>query len=75
MSWTLDDAKKHLAAWLEADLAVSTGQEYRIGGRSLTRADASVIAERISFWRIEVARLESGHARGVRVIRTVPKDM
>ena len=72
--WTLDEARQHLQAWLEADLAVSRGQEYRIGGRSLTRADASVIAERIQFWRREVARLKAG-CTGARVFRVVPRDL
>jgi len=72
--WTLADAQAHLQAWLEADLAVSQGQEYRIGGRSLTRADVSLIAERIRFWRAEVVRLETGR-RGARVLRAVPRDL
>lgn len=72
--WTLEEARQHLQAWLEADIAVAQGQEYRIGGRSLTRADAARIAERIDFWRREVARLEA-ERRGARVIRVVPRDL
>lgn len=74
MPWTLAEAQQHLQAWLEAELAVSQGQEYRIGGRSLTRADVSLIAERIRFWRAEVVRLETGR-RGARVLRAVPRDL
>nr|WP_238938005.1 DUF6148 family protein [Anaerobacillus isosaccharinicus] len=36
---TLERARKHLEAWLEAELAVSTGQAYRIGTRQLQRAN------------------------------------
>lgn len=74
-SWTLDQARQHLNAWLEAELAVSTGQRYRIGSRELTRADLPEIAERIRFWSNEVARLESGRGSGARVIRVVPRDL
>lgn len=75
MSWTLEQAKTHLNAWLEAELAVSTGQRYRIGTRELTRADLSAIKERIQFWRNEVSRLERGRGSGARVLRAVPRDL
>lgn len=75
MTWTLDEAKQHLRAWLEAELAVSTGQRYKIGTRELTRADLGEIAERIRFWSNEVARLEQGRERGARVLRVVPRDL
>lgn len=74
MPWTLDDARQHLQAWLDADLAVSRGQEYRIGGRSLTRAQAAEIAERIRYWRREVERLQTGRT-GMRALRAVPRDL
>ena len=51
---TLDDAKAHLAAWMAADLALSTSQQYTIDvsgtRRMLTRANASEVKERIKFW-------------------------
>lgn len=75
MSWTLEQAREHLNAWLQAELAVSTGQRYRIGTRELTRADLSEIRERINYWSNEVARLERGRARGARVLRVVPRDL
>lgn len=74
MPWTLDEARQHLQAWLDADLAVSRGQEYRIGGRSLTRAQAPEIAERIRYWRREVERLQTGRT-GMRALRAVPRDL
>lgn len=74
--WTLDEAKHNLAMWLQAERAVATGQSYRIGTRSLTRASLREITERIRFWRSEVARLECGINRrgGIRVLRVVPRD-
>lgn len=75
MSWTLQEAKDMLANWLEAEAAVSTGQSYRIGTRSLERADLADIAGRINFWRNEVARIEAGRKPGLRVTRAVPRDL
>jgi len=74
-AWTLEEAKQHLKAWMDAELAVSTGQRYRIGSRELTRADLSEIAKRIQFWSNEVARLEKGRGSGARVLRVVPRDL
>lgn len=74
MSWiTIDEAKANLQMWLEAERTVSTGQSYKIGGRSLSRVNLSDIAERIKYWRNEIDKLESGRT-GARVLRTVPRD-
>lgn len=75
MSWTLEEARGMLATWLEAERAVATGQEYSIGTRRLKRADLSMIADRIKFWRDEVAALEGGRKGGRRVFRAVPRDL
>lgn len=74
-SWTLEEAKNQLAAWLEAEVSVATGQSYKIGSRQLTRANLADIVGRIKFWRGEVARLESGRGAGARVMRVVPRDL
>lgn len=74
-SITLDEARAALAMWLEAERAVATGQSYKIGTRSLTRAALPDIAARINFWRKEVERLEAGVSRGPRVFRAVPRDL
>lgn len=74
-SWTLEQAKQHLQVWLDADIALATGKEYRLGSRTLTRADAAEIAERIRYWSREVSRLEAGRRGGARVIRVVPRDL
>ncbi|WP_412728530.1 DUF6148 family protein [Geobacillus stearothermophilus] len=74
-AWTLQEARQHLRAWMDAELAVSTGQRYKIGTRELTRADLDEIAKRILFWRNEVERLERGRVGGARVLRVVPRDL
>lgn len=56
---TLEMAQQQLALWFAADAAVSKKQSYSIAGRSLTLADASVIAERITYWNGMIARLEA----------------
>lgn len=75
MSWTLQEAQDMLSSWMMAEQSVSTGQSYKIGTRSLERADLSEIAKRINFWRNEVERLKSNRKSGVRVIRAVPRDL
>lgn len=74
-AWTLPEAKNMLQSWIEAEVAVSTGQSYRIGTRQLTRASLKEIAERIRFWRAEVERLENGRSAGARAMRVVPRDL
>ena len=70
---TKEMAREMLQLWLDAERAVTTGKSYTIGTRSLTRANLSDIAERIKYWRNELAKLESGR-RGIRVVRVVPRD-
>lgn len=70
---TLERAKQHLQAWLDAELAVSTGQSYRMGTRELRRANLSEISKQIAFWRNEVAKLQ--YKGGSRVRRVIPRDL
>ena len=74
---TLEIAKKHLDAWLTAELEVTTHQSYTSGSRSLTKANLSEIRKQIQFWENEVARLENISKRGGRnrVFRAVPRDL
>lgn len=60
---TLAFAEEQLAAWLIADQRVAEGQSYSIKDRSLTRANAAEITEKIKFWNGEVMRL-SRRSRG-----------
>lgn len=73
-AYSLEEAQKHLSAWLAADLACSTGQEYKIGSRTLRRADLSDIRKQIAYWRNEVDALSISR-RGARVMRIVPRDL
>ena len=75
MSWiSIEEAHSTLRMWLDAERAVATGQSYKIGTRSLTRANLADIRESIQFWRREIARLEAKHS-GARVFRAVPRDL
>lgn len=69
--WSLETAKTHLNAWLQAELAVSTGQSYKMGTRQLERANLSEIRKQITFWRNEVNKLSR---KGRRVMYATPKD-
>lgn len=73
--WTLEQARTHLQAYLDADLALATGKSYRIGSRNLTRLDAAEVKERINFWSNEVERLENGRPKGIRQMRVVIRDL
>lgn len=74
---TLEMAQERLMLWLEADAAVSTGQEYRMGTKRLTRADAEQIRKNIEFWEGKVAELDAVSKRkGKRkTVRVVPRDI
>lgn len=75
-AWTLEEAKKHLQAWLAAELAIAEGhQSYEVEGQRITRADVEKVAERVRFWSAEVARLSATGSSGPRVIRVVPRDL
>lgn len=75
MSWiTIEEARNNLQMWLEAEKAVSTGQSYKIGTHSLTRASLTDIAKRIEYWRNEVAKLESGSKARMKSFRVTPMD-
>ena len=43
-----------LDLWRSADAAVSLGQSYQVGDRTLTRADAEEITEKITFYESRV---------------------
>lgn len=68
---TLDQAEAQLAVWLAADSAVASGQSYTIGIRSLTRANAKEISEKIDYWENKVQKLSSGTG-GIRLRGITP---
>jgi len=77
MAFSIDTAQKHLDAWLEAELAVTNGQSYSIGSRSLDRANLYQIREQIKYWSDQVAKAKNIANRNGRnrVIRVVPRDL
>ncbi|MEK3955319.1 DUF6148 family protein [Psychrobacillus sp. FSL K6-1464] len=74
---TLERAKAHYVAWLDAELAVSTGQSYSIGSRSLTRANLAEIRKQIDYWENKVAALTitASGGRIRRAKRYIPRDL
>lgn len=50
MAITLAKATAQLDLWLEADASTATGQSYTINGRTLTRANATEITNKIQYW-------------------------
>lgn len=73
----LEIARYHLDAWLEAELELTTHQSYKIGSRSLTRADLAQVRKEIEFWQNRVAQLENLEKRSGRnrAVRAVPRDL
>lgn len=67
----LEYYKKRLEAYLDAELAILRGQSYRIGSRSLQRADLPAVQNEIR--RLE-GLLEGGCVRK-RGFRVVPRDL
>jgi len=74
---TMEVAKQHLNVWLEAEMAVATGQSYTIGSRSLTRANLTEIRNAITYWKNWVDKLETAEKQGGRnkIKRVVPRDL
>lgn len=56
---TLETAKRHLDAWLEAELAVTNAQSYTIGSRTMTKANLTEIRKSIEYWQGKVTALEN----------------
>ena len=65
---TLETAKRHLDAWLEAELAVTNAQSYTIG---------SEIRKSIEYWQWKVNALDNAAKYGGRnrAKRFVPRDL
>lgn len=74
---TLETAKKHLDAWLEAEMAVTNAQSYTIGSRTMTKASLGEIRQSIEYWQGKVNELENAAKYGGRnrVRRAVPRDL
>lgn len=73
---TLDEAKRHLTAWRNAQHNVAVlGQSYRIADRQFTAANLSEINKMIAYWEGVIAELEGRRRRGVRMQTIVPVDL
>lgn len=70
---TLAQAQQQLQAWIEASLAIASGQAYSIGGRSLTRANLPEVNKSIDKWDAKVKELSRGSG-GIRVRAVVVND-
>jgi hypothetical protein len=73
---TLEQAREHLDIWLEAETEIAASQSYKIGPRSLTRADLKEVRNQTKFWQGKVNELENVSTRGGRnrVYRVIPRD-
>ncbi len=58
-------AQTQLDLWIAADAKVASGQSYTINGRTLTRADAGEISNKIEFWNNKVEALSGSRRRGI----------
>ena len=65
--------RKRLAMYMEAEEAILTGQEYRIGTRSLRRPDLRLVQDNIKDLEKEIAQLEGRGKRAA--FRVVPRDI
>jgi len=74
---TKEIAKKHLEAWLKAEMAVTCAQSYTIGSRSMTKADLPEIRKSIEYWESKLTQLENieKHGGRNRAYRAVPRDL
>jgi len=64
---TREQAESKLSAYLAAEEAVLSGQEYMIGTRRLRRADLEQIREGIKYWDDKVKELAASAMRRPRI--------
>jgi len=57
--YTLERLNAKIALWEAADDAVSSGQQYSIGGRTLTRVDADFIEKKLDRLYEQLDQLQS----------------
>lgn len=69
----LSVAKNRLEAYLKAESAILTSQEYWMGSKRLRRADLEDVQKKISELQKEIARLETGGKN--KMARVIPMDM
>jgi len=67
---TLEQAQAKLDGWMTADDALQGSQEYTMGSRKLSRADAPEIRKNIQYWEEKVINLTRGG--GIRITGASP---
>jgi hypothetical protein len=65
---TLATAQTQLDAYLAAETAILSGQDYTIGNRRLTRANLATVQEGITLWNQRVQDLTARQRRGRSVV-------
>jgi len=60
--FSVEECKKHLKIWLEAEIAISEAQEYEHMGKKLRKADLKQVVQMQELWtkRLEMAKGISG---------------
>lgn len=66
-------ARSRLEAYLKAESAILTSQEYWMGSKRLRRADLEDVQKKITELQKEIARLETGGKN--KMVRVIPVDL
>lgn len=69
----LSIARNRLDAYLKAEAAILTSQEYWMGSKKLRRADLEDVQKKISDLQKEIARFEAGGKN--KMVRVIPMDL
>ena len=64
--FSVELCKKKVETWLRAEEAIATSQEYKIGTRTLTRADLDMVRDELEFWMDKLAEAEAVESSGGR---------
>ena len=72
--FTVEECRKHLQSWLDADLALATGKSYQMGTQNLTRANAAEVKERIEYWKKNLELAQNG-GRKRKIYGVIPRDI
>lgn len=71
--FTVEECRKHLQSWLDADFALATGKSYQMGTQNLTRANAAEVRERIEYWKKQLELAQNGGRRR-KIYGVIPRD-
>lgn len=74
---TIEIAQKHLDTWLDAEMAIATGQSYTIGSRRLDRANLTEVRNAITYWQNQLQKAQNAETRKGRnaAYRAVYRDL